>query len=220
MPRSSGRAFAIGSVLTVIVTVACAPAPARSPRWPPKATTTASSARRPRARGASLPGRPCAFVRHLLSSSIVTIVRVPTVSVSRLGARRAAGVGLLLSLDQAVDVRAQVRELRQLLRRDLVARVRQRDRDDLLHLGRRVRQHDDAVGQVDRLVDVVRDEQDRDPELVAHPQHEVLEVAAGLRVDRGERLVHQQDRRLVGERARDRDALLHAARELPRDSGR
>ena len=47
-------------------------------------------------------------------------------------------------------------------------------------------------------------------------EHEVLEVGAGLRVDRRERLVHQQDRRLVGERARDRHPLLHAARELPR----
>ncbi len=47
-------------------------------------------------------------------------------------------------------------------------------------------------------------------------EHEVLEVAAGLRVDRGERLVHQQDRRLVGERAGDRDPLLHPAGELPR----
>ena len=53
-------------------------------------------------------------------------------------------------------------------------------------------------------------------ELLAHAQHEVLEVAARLRVDRRERLVHQQDRRLVGERARDRDALLHAAGQLPR----
>ena len=35
-------------------------------------------------------------------------------------------------------------------------------------------------------------------------------------VERAERLVHQQERGREGERARDRDALLHAARELPR----
>jgi hypothetical protein len=35
------------------------------------------------------------------------------------------------------------------------------------------------------------------------------------RVDRAERLVHQQHGRLRGERARDRRALLHPARELP-----
>src|SRR5215216_504145 len=107
----------------------------------------------------------------------------------------------LLPLDQPVDVRPQARELRQLLRVHLVARVRQVDAQHLAPLGRRGRQHDDAVGQVDRLVDVVGDEQDRHAVLLAHPQHEVLEVAARLRVDRGERLVHQQDLRLIGKRA-------------------
>ena len=48
------------------------------------------------------------------------------------------------------------------------------------------------------------------------PEHEVLEVGAGLRVDRGERLVHEQDLGLVGEGPRDRHALLHPAGELPR----
>ena len=117
-------------------------------------------------------------------------------------------------------MRAQVRELGELLRRDLVARAWQVDGDDLLHLRRGVRQDDDPVREVDRLVDVVGDEEDRDPELLADAQHEVLEVAPGLRVDGGEWLVHQQDRWLVGERARDRDALLHPTRELPWDSGR
>ena len=45
---------------------------------------------------------------------------------------------------------------------------------------------------------------------------QVLEVGAGLRVDRGERLVHQQHPRLVGQGPGDRDPLLHAAGELPR----
>ena len=39
----------------------------------------------------------------------------------------------------------------------------------------------------------------------------LLHLAARQRVERGERLVHQQDLRLHRERARDRDALLHAA---------
>ena len=39
---------------------------------------------------------------------------------------------------------------------------------------------------------------------------------AGHLVERAERLVHQQDRRLERERARDRDALLHPAGELVR----
>src|SRR5262249_49111571 len=39
---------------------------------------------------------------------------------------------------------------------------------------------------------------------------------ARLRVERAERLVHQQDLRIERERARDRGALLHAAREVRR----
>ena len=39
---------------------------------------------------------------------------------------------------------------------------------------------------------------------------------AGMGVERGERLVHQQHLRLVGQHAGDLDALLHAAGELGR----
>ena len=45
---------------------------------------------------------------------------------------------------------------------------------------------------------------------------QVLEVGPGLRVDRRERLVHEQHPRLVRDRAGDRHPLLHAAGELPR----
>ena len=48
---------------------------------------------------------------------------------------------------------AELRELRQFLRLDLIARPRQVDVDDLLHVRGRVRQHDDAVAEVDRLVE-------------------------------------------------------------------
>ena len=50
------------------------------------------------------------------------------------------------------------------------------------------------------------------------PDPEQLEVEALARhlVERPERLVHQQQRRRERERAGDRDALLHAAGELPR----
>src|SRR3712207_7174498 len=44
--------------------------------------------------------------------------------------------------------------------------------------------------------------------LLPHAEHQVLEVGPRLRVDRRERLVPEQDRRLVGKRARDRHALL------------
>ena len=43
-----------------------------------------------------------------------------------------------------------------------------------------------------------------------------LHELARLRIERGERLVHQQDLGIGGERAREVDALLHAARQLGR----
>ena len=45
----------------------------------------------------------------------------------------------------------------------------------------------------------------------ADPLQLALHVGAGVRVERGERLVHQQHLRLVGQHAGDLDALLHAA---------
>ena len=47
-------------------------------------------------------------------------------------------------------------------------------------------------------------------------QQLVLQLGADQRIERRERLVHQQDRRLGGEGARQADALLHAARKLMR----
>jgi hypothetical protein len=43
-----------------------------------------------------------------------------------------------------------------------------------------------------------------------------LQFLAQLLVERGKRFVHQQHRRIVGERAGNRDALLHPARQLVR----
>ena len=78
------------------------------------------------------------------------------------------------------------------------------------------RHHQHPVGQQHRLVDAVGDEQHR----LARRQPQLLEVdpqlLAGQRVERAERLVHQQERRVVDQRAHDRGALLHAARELVR----
>src|SRR5262252_6437648 len=60
------------------------------------------------------------------------------------------------------------------------------------------------------------DEQDRDLELSPEPQQILLHHRARLRIERAEGLVHQQDGRLVGERPRDADPLLHATRKLGR----
>ena len=56
----------------------------------------------------------------------------------------------------------------------------------------------------------------RDPELELDAPDLLAQLDAHLRVERRERLVEQQHTRLDRERARERDALLHAARELVR----
>ena len=74
----------------------------------------------------------------------------------------------------------------------------------------------DPVAHLDRLVDVVGDEQDRLAHLGLEAQELVLELLAVDRVDGPERLVHQHHTGVGGERARHPDALLLAARELRR----
>src|SRR6185437_16701618 len=63
---------------------------------------------------------------------------------------------------------------------------------------------------------VVRDVDERDPELVLDRLQLELHLLAELEVEGAERLVEEQHARVVDERARERDPLLLAARELPR----
>ncbi len=74
----------------------------------------------------------------------------------------------------------------------------------------------DPVGQQDRLADAVGDEQDG----LARGRPDALqldiELIARDRVERAERLVHQEQCRIVEQRPADRRALAHAARQLPR----
>jgi len=97
-----------------------------------------------------------------------------------------------------------------------VARARQFGRD-LTHqdAGTR-RQHGDAIGEKDRLLDVVGDQHGGEAMRLVQLQNEVVQLDPGQRIDRAERLVHQQETRLRRKRAGDDDALLHAARQLPR----
>ena len=82
----------------------------------------------------------------------------------------------------------------------------------------RPRAHDDhARRQEDRLRDRVGDEaRSCVPVRSPDPQDLLVHPLAGHLVERAERLVHEQDRGLERERPGDRDALLHAARQLPR----
>jgi hypothetical protein len=57
----------------------------------------------------------------------------------------------------------------------------------------------------------VGDEEHGDAEAVPQGTDQVLQIGPRLRVDGGERFVHHQDLRLVGDGAGDRYTLLHAA---------
>ena len=77
--------------------------------------------------------------------------------------------------------------------------------------------HDgDAVGEPDRLVEIVGDEDDGLLQKVLQTQELVLHLAADQRVERGERLVEEPELRADGERAGDAHALLLAAGKLLR----
>ena len=77
--------------------------------------------------------------------------------------------------------------------------------------------HDrDPVAHLDRLVDVVGDEEDGLADLGLEAQELVLQALAVDRVDRAEGLVHQHHQGVRGERPRHPDPLLLAAGELRR----
>ena len=95
-------------------------------------------------------------------------------------------------------------------------RAGRRHRDQLEDATRGRGEDQHAVRQEHRLVDVMRDEQDRlgpPDELLTEPLAELLSLHL---VEGRERLVHQQHGRIVGQRARDVDSLEHAAREMVR----
>ena len=78
--------------------------------------------------------------------------------------------------------------------------------------------HHHALRQEHRLAHVVGHEHHGLAEALPQLAQFLLHDLAGLRVERAERLVHQQDRRLAGQHARDGDALLHAAGQPVRKS--
>ena len=90
------------------------------------------------------------------------------------------------------------------------------DRDDPGDPAGPRRHHDDARREEDRLGDRVRHEDDGRARLGPDPEQLEIEALARHLVERAERLVHQQERGRERERASNRDALLHPARELPR----
>ena len=99
----------------------------------------------------------------------------------------------------------------ELVRRPLVEVLR---RADLLDAPV-VHEHD-LVGDLHRLLLVVRDEDRRDVHLVVETAQPLAELLPHARVERAERLVEEQHLRLDRERARERHALPLAAGELRR----
>ncbi len=72
--------------------------------------------------------------------------------------------------------------------------------------------HDgDAVADLQRLRQVVADKDDGLVKFALQIEQIVLELVADQRIQGGERLIHQQDVGVGGERAGEADALLHAA---------
>ena len=77
-------------------------------------------------------------------------------------------------------------------------------------------QHRDLVAHLHGLVDVVGDQHDGLAEFALQPEELVLQPGPDDRVDGRERLVHEQHRRVGGQRSRDTDSLLLAPGELAR----
>ena len=79
--------------------------------------------------------------------------------------------------------------------------------------GRPRRHDDDAVGERDRLFQIVGDEQHRLAVGAPQIEQQIAHDLPRLRVERAERLVHQQDFRIADQHLREADALALAARE-------
>ena len=97
-----------------------------------------------------------------------------------------------------------------------LARAGKIDADFLQDASRPRAHHQNAVGKEDRLVHVVGDEHDGLGRLRQNDGDLALKLLARDGIERAERLIEQQHVGVEGERAREADALLHAAGQLVR----
>ncbi len=74
-----------------------------------------------------------------------------------------------------------------------------------------LRQDQHLVPELGGFLEIVGDDHDGFAELVLNRDQAVLQANPGDRVDRAERLVHEQHRRIGGERPCHADALLLSA---------
>jgi hypothetical protein len=80
-----------------------------------------------------------------------------------------------------------------------------------LDLTRMGREHEDTRADDDRLLDRMGDKKHRELRVLPELQQFLLHLAPGQRVERGERLVHEQDIGLHGHGACNGHALLQTA---------
>ena len=81
------------------------------------------------------------------------------------------------------------------------------------------REHQDPVGEVERLLDVVADQDHGARVLAQRRRQPLLHLGPGDRVERREGLVEGQHRLAGDQRAQEGDPLAHPARELGRGAG-
>ena len=152
-------------------------------------------------------------------SALVTSVHSPGFSVSASTSLSADVLDLVQRKTRRVEeLQAAVAAIGADERRDeLVGGVRQHEGGvGVLLQHAAAAEHRDLVAELDRLVDVVGDEHDRLAQFALQPQDFGLQILAHHRVDGAERLVHQQDRRVGGQRPGHPDALLLTTRQLRR----
>lgn len=77
-------------------------------------------------------------------------------------------------------------------------------------------EQDDAVGELEGFVDVVRDQQNGGRCRSVHVEEQVLHLEPGQRVERAEWFVEEEDAGVSGQGPRERRPLGHASRDLPR----
>src|SRR5438477_2941993 len=188
--------------------------PMREPSSHPPRTTTATSTRPPSTLSCR---RPACCRRNAARSG-------PDRSAGWLGALTGSSRAALLTLIAHQDLIAELLphlfvnldEARLEANLRDVARHRQVDLVGALHGAGSGGDDKHPVAQRDRLLEVVRDEDDR--RRACRPQVEqlVLHQRPGLDIERAEGLVHQQDARRVDQALRKRDPLAHSAGQLIR----
>ena len=122
-----------------------------------------------------------------------------------------------LVLDQITDVGAKLIELRRFLLLDS-SRPGQGDHDVVYDACGSLAHHHDAIRQKNRFRDTVRDEDHRFAIPLPDAQQLEIHLVAGHGIQSAERLIHEQQVRILDQRTADAGSLPHAARQLVRQS--